>query len=177
MSILGNQQELDLTLFVDNKLIFKNPQSGRIKKITVGYSYLGFFFDWITLLCKGLIGYGLIVLGLNIATLIAATILSNNDRMTESVIFLLGWLGIKLCVGYFTNECQAKDLLQRGWILQNADAAKDALKAKDWWLLEDYLKKLQCDCQLDKKSSPLNESVILDDSVLYKNAVRRSHTE
>ena len=137
MSILGNQQELDLTLFVDNKLIFKNPQSGRIKKVTVGYSYLGFFFDWITLLFKGLIGYGFVVLGLHIAFSITITILSNGDDiegLVLSVILLLAWLVIKYCVGYFTNKCQATDLLQRGWILQNADAAKHALKAKDWQL-------------------------------------------
>lgn len=61
MSLFENQHEVDLTLFVDRKLIFKNPQSGRIKKVKVGFSFPCFLFDWIALFIKGLPGYALFV--------------------------------------------------------------------------------------------------------------------
>ena len=47
MPTLRNQQELDITAFVDNKLIFGNHKSGQIKKIKMGFSFPTFFFDWL----------------------------------------------------------------------------------------------------------------------------------
>jgi len=144
MSIFGNQQELDLTLFVDNKLIFKNPQSGRIKKVKVGFSFPCFLFDWIALLIKGLTGHGLFVLAFNFAaTIIMAVVNAQSDRygrygvdtdtaLAVSIFFFFTWLGLKIVYGVEANKLQAKDLLERGWILQNADAAKEALKRQGW---------------------------------------------
>ena len=152
MPIFGRQQELDLTLFIDNKLIFKNPQTGRIKKVKVGFSYPVFLFDWIALLIKGLTGHGLIMLGVNIAAPIIMTIM--NERIvyhyrmhgedTEtglvvSVILCLAWLGIKICLASCANEWQANDLIKRGWILQNEEAAQAALKSENWQLGQNHI--------------------------------------
>jgi hypothetical protein len=144
MSIFGNQQELDLTLFVDNELIFKNPQSGRIKKVKVGFSFPCFLFDCIALLIKGLTGHGLFMLAFNFAApMIMAVVNTQSDRygrygedtdsaLAVSVISLLAWLGLKIVYGLEANKLQAKALLERGWYLQNADAAKKVLKDKGW---------------------------------------------
>ena len=145
MPIFGNQQELDLTLFVDRKLIFKNPQSGRIKKIKAGFSWLGFLFDWITLLFKGLTGRGLMVLGFNIAAPIINMFVNehtvyrysrfgedNNETVIAVALLLLSvWLVIKIVIGVKANLWQANDLIKRGWLLQNAAAAKSPLDG-DW---------------------------------------------
>jgi len=144
MFIIGNQQDLDLTLFVDNKLIFKNPQSGRIKKVKVGFSYPTLFFGWIALCVKGLPGYGLIVLGIQFAGTFVISLLSlyvakgvsyrgHPDGIFLAVIFLCP-LALHVFLGFYANQWQAKSLIGRGWILQNADAAKDALKNENWQL-------------------------------------------
>jgi hypothetical protein len=138
----GNQQEPDLTLFVDNKLIFKDQQTGRIKKIKVGFTFLGFFFTWIVLFVKGLPGRALLVLCIEFPVSIGFAILKDiyiySERDTEiinALIFTgLGLLLIKIIIGIYANKWQAEALLKRGWILQNADAAKDVLRAENWRL-------------------------------------------
>ena len=152
MPIFGTQQELDLTLFVDNKLIFKNPQTGRIKKVKVGFCYWCFIFDWVALFIKGLPGHGLFVLGYNIASAIIFSVIVNQSTYhyrrygedTDTVlvfagISLVAWLIIKIGYGMNANEIQAKAMLNRGWILQNAEAAKDTLKAENWQLGQDHI--------------------------------------
>jgi len=127
----------DPTLFIDNRLIFKNPQSGQIKKIKVGFCWPGLFFPPIVLFVKGLIGYGFAVLGICvILPLIASPVYNNWYWYDEGghLLFLLGAvvIGVNICVGLFANKWHAKTLIEKGWILQNADAAKDTLKDKIW---------------------------------------------
>ena len=142
----NNQQKFDPTLFVDNKLIFENPQDSRIKKIKVGFNVPCFFFTWIALFVKGLIGRGFIVLGVSIFLGIIETYMqakvhrddyyqdTSGQAVALFVFFLLVVLGIGIFLGIRANLWHARNLIAQGWILQNADAAKNALASKGWEL-------------------------------------------
>jgi len=131
MSVFAKQQELDLTKFVDNKLIFGNPQSGQIKKIKAGFSFPSFFFDWIALLVKGLTGRGLLMLGFYIAAFIINMFVNEHQyrsyqQYSETVLavalfFLCVCLIMKIAIGSAANLWHGKDLIDKGWILLNAD--------------------------------------------------------
>jgi hypothetical protein len=136
----------DPTLFIGNRLVFVNPQSGQIKKIKVGFSFPSFFFDWIALLFKGLIGYGLIVLCINLALTIFTTTVEFSLQTNAyrhghygggdgvAIVGLLTWFGIKIYLGAYANKWHAMALIAKGWTLQNADAAKATLDSKSWKL-------------------------------------------
>ena len=146
MPIFEKQQIIDPALFVDNKLVFMNPQTGRLKLIKVGFCFPGFIFDCIVLFVKGFTGHGLIVLGFYIITFIMIDLIGAKGVIGDvsfgqppvktivSLTLWIGWLGMKTYIGVFANLWQAKDLLARGWILQNATAAKETLNAKNWQL-------------------------------------------
>ena len=145
MPTFGKQQELDLTPFIDNTLIFGNPQSGRIKKIKMGFNWLCFLFDWIALFAKGLIGNGLMIFGLNVAAAILITLANNSfysyshsggkqNAVVFSIVILLAWVAIKSFVGSTGNKWHAESLANKGWILLNShnEAAEKALNDYQW---------------------------------------------
>ena len=127
----------DLSLFVDNKLIFENPQTGRIKKIKVGFSFPSFFFDWIALFVKGLFGFGSIVLAINIAlNIVSAVRIHYQGQIDTSMLMLvlLTCFGVKICCGLRANQWHARALLAKGWLLQNGNAATPTLVSAGWKL-------------------------------------------
>ena len=145
MPTFGAKQELDLTVFIDDTLIFGNPQSGQIKKIKIGFNWLCFLFDWIALFAKGLIGKGFILLGANLFFAVCMTISSshytnrNGYYNSDSVwlIFILVlfvWLCVKFVIGSDANKWHAESLASKGWILLNShnEAAEKALNGYKW---------------------------------------------
>jgi hypothetical protein len=176
MPIFENQKIIDPALFIDNKLVFMNLQTERIKLIKVGFSFPGFFLTFITLFTKGLTKYGIIIA---ILSLIGfglintgynehlkhydrasnawveymknmydteykefykeqAEKLQSHARVMGKIYYIILSLALPLLLamsiltGIKANLWQARDLLAKGWIFQNAKAAKKALKARKW---------------------------------------------
>lgn len=118
---------------------FRNPRSGEIKKVKIGFSFVLFFFSgfWgIPLFLRKLNELGLVMLvislvytGMNLVSEINPSIPYINFSLFAFFLLCLGlgiWLGIK------GNELTAKNYLDKGW--EFVDPESDFVKlAKSKW--------------------------------------------
>lgn len=118
----------------------KNPKSGEIKGLKVGWSWTLFFFSgfWgIPLFLRGLKAQGFLFLGLSVvAGLFVSASLTSEEAMGNLILFQLIGLGLSIWMGVKGNEMTAKRYLENGWqfTAPHSDAAKFA-RGK-WGLVE-----------------------------------------
>lgn len=115
----------------------KNPKTGELKEIKVGFNWVYFFWSCllgIPLFLRKLNVWGSIMLALTIFNLLLQT--SNNQAALISLFWVqILAFGLLVFLGVRGNEMTAKNYLELGWEFSNPDS--DEVKhAKGKWGIE-----------------------------------------
>ncbi len=116
----------------------KNPNTGEIKQIKVGFSWILLFFSaflGLPLFLRRLYVWGGVFLTLWAVNLLGPAIASSpqNGAAIQLIMFFV-LLGLSIWAGIKGNEMTAKNLLEHGW--QFAEPESDSVKfAKIRWRL------------------------------------------
>jgi hypothetical protein len=104
------------------KIAFQNPQSGEIKLVKVGWS-------WLLLFCSGVFGiplfrrqlttWGLVFLAINVVALVCQITSANPAAQAMLIVVNLLALVLAIFMGIKGNEMTAKNYLARGCGLLN----------------------------------------------------------
>jgi hypothetical protein len=89
--------------------VFQHPHLAP-EAVKNGFSWPGFFFNWIWAFVKGLPGKGLLILGGMIVIIIF-----DAAAEAEGIVYALFGLGICIWVGVSGNEWRVASLVQRGF--------------------------------------------------------------
>ena len=109
------------------KVTMKNPKTGELKEVKIGWSWTLFLFSGFF----GLHVWGGIFLALWVLNLA----LINVDVAAAHIILSLAFLGLEIFVGIKGNELTAKNYLELGWEFTEPDS--DVVKmAKGKWGLK-----------------------------------------
>lgn len=117
---------------------FKNQNTGEIKEVKVGFSWILLFFSaflGLPLFLRRLYVWGAVFLVLWAINLLGPAIASSpqGGAAIQLVMFLI-LLGLSIWTGTKGNEMTAKNLLEQGW--QFAEPESDSVKfAKMRWRL------------------------------------------
>ena len=118
------------------KVAMKNPRTGEIKLIKVGFSWVLLFFSGllgIPLFLRRLHAWGAVMLALWVVNFFLPYVIPHpGDALFASTAVLLIALGLSIWLGVKGNEMTAKNYLEAGW--QFADPTADnARLAKAKW--------------------------------------------
>jgi hypothetical protein len=105
---------------------FKNPESGEIRQVKVGFSWMLFFFSGfigVPLFYRGLITWGVIYAGFWVLAMIF-NLASGSSDTAAALYLLISLVGLALSVfmGVKGNEITARSLLARGWRVLDTDS-------------------------------------------------------
>jgi hypothetical protein len=102
---------------------FKDPGTGKLKDVKVGWSWTLFMHFW-----------GLVFLALSIIDLLAPSVVDTDTPIYAGLMFFIFPLPA-VWIGLMGNEMTAKTLLERGWLLVDpqSDAARQA--CRKWGLV------------------------------------------
>lgn len=106
------------------KVPMKNPATGEIKMVKVGWSWVLFLFSGflgLPLFLRRLNVWGAIFLALWAINLILPSMLGEEEGMIMGLIFMLIFLGLQIFLGIKGNEMTAKNYLELGWKFANPD--------------------------------------------------------
>jgi hypothetical protein len=109
------------------KVLLRNPKSGAVKQIKVGWSWTIFFFDWLALFVRGMYPWS----ALFMVFFIANILLRSNMAIIPLLIIELG-VKVYLCVK--GNELMAKQHLENGWEFAEPDAEATRHARSQWGL-------------------------------------------
>lgn len=116
---------------------FKNPKTGELKTVKVGWSWVLFLFSsfiGIPLFWRGLYIWGGIMAGIWVLNFIFTTPVAILSDPTAFIILILIQIGLSIFFGIKGNEMTAKNYLEKGWELVNLDS--DIVKmAKEKWVI------------------------------------------
>jgi hypothetical protein len=107
---------------------FKNPKTGEMKRVKVGWSWTLFFFSGVfglPLFLRKLYIWGFVFLALWAVNLLVSSSTSENADAAKVFMFFVG-LGLAVWLGVKGNEMTAKNYLEQGWTF--AEPQSDAVK-------------------------------------------------
>lgn len=117
------------------KAVLKNPRTGELRKIKVGFSWVLFLLSslvGIPLFLQRLYLLGALMIVVNIAS---SSIMNSAAEANSGPGVLLG-LGVQLAyllyLGIKGNELTAKSLLDKGWVFAKPDSPEAQLAASRW---------------------------------------------
>ena len=118
------------------KVKMKNPATGELKEVKVGWSWTLFFFSsflGIPLFLRKLHIWGGVFLILWIVNLIAPSLMpTQEETLGLTIIVNLLILGLVIWMGIKGNEMTAKNYLENGWSFDESES--DSVKfAKGKW--------------------------------------------
>ncbi len=120
------------------KVTFIREATGEVKQVGFGFSWILFLFSGllgIPCFIRGLNNWGFIFLILWLANWIFPYLMPDFDAVVFILILGLIWLGLQIYIGVNGNELTAKNLLDKGFKVQNPeDASVKYAKAK-WGLI------------------------------------------
>jgi hypothetical protein len=115
---------------------FKNPQSGEIRQVKVGFSWVLFFFSGfigLPLFYRGLVTWGVIYAGFWVFYMIA-NLASGSSDSAAGFYVLISLVGLLMGIfmGVKGNEITAKSLLARGWRVTDTDSEFTRMGLARW---------------------------------------------
>lgn len=117
------------------KAVLKNPRTGELRKIKVGFSWVLFLLSslvGIPLFLRRLYLLGALMIVVNIAS---SSIMNSAAEANSGPGVLLG-LGIQIAyllyLGIKGNELTAKSLLDKGWVFAKPDSPEAQQAAARW---------------------------------------------
>ena len=115
---------------------FKNPQSGEIRQVKVGFSWVLFFFSsfvGLPLFFRGLVTWGVIYAGFWVLYMIA-NLASGSSDSAAGIFFLISLVSLVMSIfmGLKGNEITAKSLLARGWRVTDLDSEFTRMGLARW---------------------------------------------
>jgi hypothetical protein len=116
---------------------FKDPGTGKLKDVKVGWSWTLFMYSsffGLPLFLRKLHFWGLVFLALSIIDLLAPSVVDTDTPIYAGLMFFIFPLPA-VWIGLMGNEMTAKTLLERGWLLVDpqSDAARQA--CRKWGLV------------------------------------------
>lgn len=99
------------------RVAMRNPKTGEIKEVKVGWSWTLFFFSGffgLPLFLRGLHIWGAIFLVLWVVNL-ATTVVTGDAGALISVTLFVVFLGLEIFLGIKGNEMTAKNYLENDW--------------------------------------------------------------
>ncbi len=114
----------------------KNPKTGELKAIKVGWNWILFFFSGmlgIPLFLRKLYVLGAIMVGWRIlTTILSAVPMHPADTTVYGFIMVCGELGLAVWLGLKGNEYTAKNYLERGWVFTQPDSLETQFALSRW---------------------------------------------
>jgi hypothetical protein len=104
---------------------FRNPRTGEIKQVKVGWSWVLFLFSGVfglPLFLRRLYVWGGIFLVLWLVNLIAPSLMYEEDANVTIAIFGVVFLSLQIWLGIKGNEMTAKNYLDNGWVFAEPDS-------------------------------------------------------
>ena len=104
----------------------KNPRSGEVRKVKVGWSWVLFFWSGLfglPLFLRRLYVWGSVFLVLWVVNLIGPGLMANEDEgVLVSLVLFFIFLGLQIWLGVKGNEMTAKNYLDLGWVFAEPEA-------------------------------------------------------
>lgn len=116
----------------------KNPKTGEVKSIKVGFSWVLFLWSGVfglPLFLRKLNVWGGIFLVLWIINLVVPSMMDEQSALGLSIIFFVIFLGLQIFMGIKGNEMTAKNYLENGWEFTNNDAEEVKHAKMKWGIL------------------------------------------
>ncbi|MBM4128475.1 MAG: hypothetical protein FJ247_14360 [Nitrospira sp.] len=117
------------------KVAMKNPKTGEIKEVKVGFSWTLFLFSGffgLPLFLRKLHAWGAIFLAFWVVNLIAPAAVPGNEGVGIAVIIFFIFLGLEIFVGIKGNEMTAKNYLENGWVFVEPDSELTKMAKMRW---------------------------------------------
>jgi ribosomal protein L40E len=121
---------LPTATYGENALL-RNPKTGEIKQIKVGWSWTIFFFDWLALFIRQMYPWAVLFL-----VFFAVNLLFRSSLAIIPMLCIE--IGVKIYLCIKGNELMAKQLLENGWEFAEPESATTRY-AKIHWGLETAL--------------------------------------
>jgi len=115
------------------QVTFKNPKTGELKQVKIGWSWILFLWSPILglpLFSRKLNGLGFLFLGLFAMNFICSVI----GLLQVPIILFFVFLGLEIWLGIKGNEITAKNYLERGWVFSEPDSDVVRLAKGKWGL-------------------------------------------
>jgi len=113
------------TAMHSEKVLLRNPRSGAVKQIKVGWSWTIFFFDWLALFVREMYPWAALFFGFFVVNIL----LRGNMAIIPIVLCELG-IKVYLCIK--GNELMAKQHLQNGWEFAEPESAATRYARIQW---------------------------------------------
>ena len=124
------------------QVMMKNPKTGELKEVKVGWSWTHFFFSGffgLPLFLRRLHVWGGVCLAIYIAMLVFSYIFgSSGEGEAAAIYYLLGTVltGVIIFLAIKGNELTAKNYIEQGWVF--VDPESETVKmAKGKWGISD----------------------------------------
>lgn len=118
------------------KVQMKNPTTGEVKDIKVGWSWILFLFSGflgIPLFLRKLYIWGGVFLVLWAINFIGSSLMPSQEEMLAfEVILLCIILGLQVWIGIKGNEMTAKNYLEQGWIFVEEEGGNVKFAKGKW---------------------------------------------
>jgi uncharacterized membrane protein len=117
------------------KIAMKNPKTGEVKNIKIGWSWTLFLFSGIfglPLFLRKLHVLGAIFLVLWLVNLYFMDAVGGVQGFVDSVLITLIVIGMSIYVGIKGNELTAKNLLEKDWVFAEPESSVTQRAKKLW---------------------------------------------
>lgn len=117
---------------------FKNPKTGEVKFVKVGWSWTLFFFAGILgipLFLRKLNAWGGIFLALWAINFLLPNIVRGPDGLVVYTALFLAFFGLTIWVSIKGNELTAKNYLDIGWVFAEPDSEATRFGKMNWGIM------------------------------------------
>ena len=117
------------------KADFKNPKTGELKSVKVGWSWTLFFFSGFLgfpLFLRGLYVWGGVFLTLWVVNLLFSFVGDSDQAAGAAIVFTFIFLGLAIWAAIKGNELTAKNYLEKGWELADPESAQTKFAKGKW---------------------------------------------
>jgi len=120
------------------RVLLKNPRSGEVQRIKVGWSWTLFFFasTGLPLFIRRLYAWGAVFLALEILYIIIIVFAGETDEAGFYIflMIMLSW-GMHIWIAIKGNEMMGKNFLDMGWVFADEHSWDSQYARKRWGLV------------------------------------------
>ncbi|MFG1344928.1 hypothetical protein V5F59_08545 [Xanthobacter autotrophicus DSM 431] len=117
------------------KAVLKNPRTGELKEVKVGFSFVLFFFSalfGLPLFLRGLYRLGAFMAIWRVFVIVMSVLPGEETRAALASLFLMLDTGLIVWLGLKGNEYTAKNLLEKGWVFAKPDSLEAQFAMSRW---------------------------------------------